>query len=111
MPHPGGSSEAILQAARDTHRPTRRSGLRQLHGRLTEDLKATRAAVAIFKSKTTECRFSVPRQVFLLVDPGCRRHRYQLDHVHWAGPLARKHDQKSTPEQAPQETGNQRILL
>ena len=90
MPHPGGSSEAILQAARDTHRPTRRSGLRQLHGRLTEDLKATRAAVAILKSKTTECRFSVPRQVLLLVDPARQGHHHQFLHVHWRSLTVRK---------------------
>jgi hypothetical protein len=76
-----------------------------------EGLKPTRAAVAILKSNSTECRFSIPAHVLLLIGPGCRRHRYQLDHVHWAGPLARKHDQKSTPEQALQETGYQRILL
>ena len=76
-----------------------------------EGLKPTRAAVAILKSNSTECRFSIPAHVLLLIGPGCRRHRYQLDHVHWAGPLARMHDQKSTLEQAPQETGYQCILL
>jgi DNA-directed RNA polymerase subunit N (RpoN/RPB10) len=64
------------------HPPFFRSGLRPLHGRLAEDLKATRAAVAILKSNATECRFSILGHVLLLVNPAGQRRRHQLVHVH-----------------------------
>ena len=70
--HPGGSSEALRQAAPDSDSSV--DGWQ-------EGLKPTRAAVAIIKSNATECRFSILGHV-LVIRPTLRLH-HRLDHVHW----------------------------
>ena len=78
-PHPGSSSEAIHQAAGDTHLPIRRSRLRQLRGRSAEDL---RAAVAILSQMRPSVVFqsSGTCSCCWLIRPALRHHQ-QPDHV------------------------------
>ncbi len=63
--------------------PFYRSRFQQLRERSAEELKATRAAIAILKSNATECCFSILDHVLpLSIDPVAQSHRHQLAHGH-----------------------------